>query len=244
MTRYVGADMSDVLKRIFDIVASAMALVLLSPLLVAVAVWIKLDSRGPILFKQRRCGLGGQPFRIFKFRTMVDRAPDEIDQYKEQVISEGQDPRITRVGRFIRATSIDELPQLINILKGDMSVVGPRPVLMEQKEVIPPGYMKRFSVRPGLTGLAQIRGRRSLGWLQQLAFDVEYVENYRIIYDLGIILTTAKVVCLGRGIYGGEGLNWRSYRERLQGRPPSDDDVLAALAGEEPEEGNQGGESL
>lgn len=235
--------MNQVMKRVFDITISAAALVLLSPLLVAVAVWIKLDSRGPIFFKQRRCGLAGQPFRIFKFRTMVNREADEIDQYSEKVVSECQDPRITRAGRFIRATSIDELPQLLNILKGDMSVVGPRPVLMEQKEVIPPGYMKRFSVRPGLTGLAQVRGRRSLGWLQQLAFDAEYVDNYRFTYDLGIILTTFKVVCLGRDIYGGEGLNWRSYRERLQGRPPSDDDIRAALAGEEPE-GNQGGKSL
>src|SRR5690606_3670345 len=138
-------------------------------------------------------------------------------------------PRITRAGSFLRATSIDELPQLINILKGDMSVVGPRPVLMEQKEVVPPGYLKRFNVRPGLTGLAQVRGRRSLGWLQQLAFDAEYVGKQNFFYDLNIIFTTVKVVLTGSGIYGGEGLNWRAYRDSLEGRPPEDRDVQEAL---------------
>ena len=226
--------MRDLVKRGFDIVSSAAVLIVILPLLVAVAVWIKVDSRGPVFFMQQRAGLGGQAFRIFKFRTMVNRAPDEIDQHSEQVVSEGHDPRITPAGRFVRATSLDELPQLINILKGDMSVVGPRPVLMEQKEVVPPGYMVRFSVRPGLTGLAQVRGRRSLGWLQQLAYDAEYVENRSFLYDLGIIFTTVKVVVLGSGVYGGDGLNWRTYRDRLQGRPPSDDDVLAALSDREP----------
>ena len=225
--------MNDTAKRMFDIVSSSVLLMLLTPLILVVAVWIKLDSRGSVFFMQKRAGLGGQPFRIFKFRTMVNRAPDEIDQHNEQVVSEGYDPRITRAGRFIRATSLDELPQLINILKGDMSVVGPRPVLMEQKEVVPPGYMVRFSVRPGLTGLAQVRGRRSLGWLQQLAFDAEYVEKRGFFYDLGLIFSTVKVVVLGSGLYGGEGLNWRTYRDRLQGRPPSDDDVHAALTGQE-----------
>lgn len=165
---------------------------------------------------------------------MVHRAPDDIDQNNERVVSEEHDPRITRSGRIIRATSLDELPQLLNILKGDMSVVGPRPVLMEQKEVVPPGYMKRFSVRPGLTGLAQVCGRRSLGWLKQLVFDAEYVEKRAFFYDLGIILSTIKVVLLGSGIYGGEGLNWRTYRDSLAGRPPADEDVTSALAGQEP----------
>lgn len=221
--------MKDLVKRLFDIVSSAAVLLVILPLLLAVALWIKLDSRGPVFFLQQRAGLGGKPFRIFKFRTMLHRAPDEIDQLNEQVVSAGRDPRITRAGRLIRATSIDELPQLINILKGDMSVVGPRPVLMEQKEVVPPGYMKRFAVRPGLTGLAQVRGRRSLGWLKQLAFDAEYVEKRSFFYDLAIIFTTVKVVLLGSGIYGGEGLNWRAYRESLEGRPPEDRHVEEAM---------------
>lgn len=221
--------MKDISKRLFDIVSSAIVLVLVLPLLLVVAMWIKLDSSGPVFFLQQRAGLGAHPFRIFKFRTMVHRAPDQINQHNEQVVSAGLDPRITQAGRFIRATSIDELPQLINILKGDMSVVGPRPVLMEQKEVVPPGYMKRFEVRPGLTGLAQVRGRRSLGWLHQLAFDAEYVEKRGFFYDLKIILTTVKIVLLGSGIYGGEGLNWRAYRDSLNGRLPEDSDVKDAI---------------
>jgi lipopolysaccharide/colanic/teichoic acid biosynthesis glycosyltransferase len=221
--------MQDRIKRLFDIASSAAALLLLSPVLLLVALWIRMDSQGPVLFKQQRIGLDGKPFRIFKFRTMIHRSPEEIDQHGEPVVSAGQDPRITRAGRLLRVMSLDELPQLINILKGDMSVVGPRPVLMEQKALVPPGYMKRFSVRPGLTGLAQVRGRRSLGWLQQLAFDAEYVEKRDFFYDIGIILKTVKVVLLGGGIYGGEGLNWRSYRDHLDGRPPRDRDVEEAM---------------
>lgn len=217
------------LKRIFDIVSSGMTLIVLAPVFFGVALWIRLDSRGPIFFVQQRVGVNGIPFKIFKFRTMIHRAPDSIDQHKELVVSEGQDPRITRAGRFIRKTSLDELPQLINIFIGDMSIVGPRPVLMEQKEVVPPGYMKRFSVRPGLTGLSQIRGRRGLGWLQQLAYDVEYVNDQNFLYDLRIVFRTVKVVLLGSGIYGAEGLNWRTYRDSLNGRPAADHDVEDAM---------------
>ncbi|EPC04223.1 hypothetical protein L861_02600 [Litchfieldella anticariensis FP35 = DSM 16096] len=221
--------MNDAVKRLFDMLSSAATLILLFPLMLAVALWIKLDSKGPVFFCQQRAGLYGQPFLIFKFRTMVHRASEAIDQHKEPVVSCGRDLRITSAGRFLRATSLDELPQLINILKGEMSVVGPRPVLMEQKEVVPLGYMKRFWVRPGVTGLAQVRGRRSLDWLQQLAFDAEYVEKRSFLYDIGIILQTIRVVFLGRGIYGGEGLNWRAYRNRANGRPTDDKDVEETL---------------
>ncbi len=221
--------MNSAVKRLFDIVASACALLLLSPLLLLVAAWVKFDSPGPVMFKQRRAGLKGKPFLIFKFRTMFDRPADSIDQKSEQVVSSGEDPRITRAGRFLRATSIDELPQLINILKGDMSIVGPRPLLMEQIEVIPPGCLIRFHVRPGLTGLAQVKGRRSLGWLQQLAYDAEYVRKQTFLYDLRLIFKTVLVVLKGSGLYGGEGLNWRAYRESLGGRAPSDQDVEEAM---------------
>lgn len=221
--------MNLIVKRCFDFATSLVALVIFSPLLLIVALWIKLDSKGPVFFMQQRAGRGEQPFKIFKFRTMLHRAPNEIDQHQEQVVSAGHDPRITRAGRFIRATSLDELPQLINILIGDMSVVGPRPVLMEQTEVVPPSYKKRFSVRPGLTGLSQVRGRRSLGWLQQLAFDAEYVEKQTLAFDLKILLLTVKVVLTGSGIYGEAGLNWRTYRDRLNGQPPQDSDVEEAM---------------
>ncbi|MBZ0329203.1 sugar transferase [Halomonas sp. ANAO-440] len=212
-----------------DVIASGAGLLVLSPLLLLVAVWIKLDSKGPVFFMQQRAGRQERPFSIFKFRTMQHREPESIDQHKEQVVSAGHDLRITGAGRFIRATSLDELPQLINILKGDMSIVGPRPVLMEQTEVVPPSYKKRFSVRPGLTGLAQVRGRRSLGWLQQLAYDAEYVEQQSLMLDLRILLLTVKVVVMGSGIYGEPGLNWRTYRDRLNGRPPRDSDVEEAM---------------
>lgn len=221
--------MRNLVKRSFDFLLSVIALMLLSPLLLIIALWIKIDSKGPVFFMQNRAGINGLPFRIFKFRTMIDRPADAIDQLQEGVISQGHDPRITRAGRFIRSTSLDELPQLLNIANGDMSIVGPRPILMEQKEVIPPSYMKRFDVRPGLTGLAQVSGRRSLGWLQQLWLDAEYVEKYGFFYDIGIMLRTVKVVLLGGGIYGGEGMNWRTYRESLNGHPPADSDVELAM---------------
>lgn len=221
--------MNNSIKRLVDISVGSIGLLLLLPVLLLIALWIKLDSKGPVFFKQRRAGFKGEPFRIYKFRTMVDRPADAIDQLQEGVISQGRDPRITRAGRFIRATSLDELPQLINIVTGSMSIVGPRPILMEQKEVVPPSYMKRFAVRPGLTGLAQVSGRRSLGWLQQLWLDAEYIEKYSLSYDIGIMLHTVKVVVVGGDIYGGEGMNWRTYRESLQGRAPADEDVDEAM---------------
>lgn len=221
--------MREGIKRLFDLITSGAGLIMLSPLLLLVAIWIKLDSKGPVFFMQQRAGRDERSFKIFKFRTMLHRAPDTIDQHQEQVVSDGHDPRITKAGRFIRATSLDELPQLINIFKGDMSVVGPRPVLMEQTAVVPPSYKKRFSVRPGLTGLAQVKGRRSLGWLQQLAYDAEYVDKQSLAFDLKILLLTVKVVLTGGGIYGEAGLNWRTYRDRLNGQPPRDSDVEEAM---------------
>lgn len=206
------------LKRIFDVVSSGTALVFLSPLLLVLAVWIKLDTPGQIFFRQRRIGKDQRAFRVVKFRTMVERDPDSIDQYQEGVISTGYDPRITRSGRFLRKTSLDELPQLWNMLKGDMSVVGPRPILPEQLEVVPQEYMSRFDVRPGLTGLAQVRGRRSLSWLEQLAADAEYARDHGFFYDLWLILRTVYVVATSKGIYGGEGQNWREYREELRAK--------------------------
>lgn len=208
--------MRDSTKRAFDICSSGLALILLSPLLVVLALWIKFDSPGRVFFLQRRVGRGQCEFRVVKFRSMIERDPDSIDQYAEQVVSEGKDPRITRSGQLLRKTSLDELPQLWNIFVGDMSVVGPRPVIPEQVEVVPPDYMCRFDVRPGLTGLAQVRGRRSLGWLEQLEADTEYVRDYGFFYDMWLILRTVYVVVTGKGIYGGEGKNWRAYRDELR----------------------------
>lgn len=206
------------IKRLFDVFSSGFALLLLLPVLLLLGVWIRLDSSGPAFFSQRRIGLNQREFRVLKFRTMVDRDPDQIDQHAEAVVSVGEDPRITRSGRLLRATSLDELPQLWNIFIGDMSVVGPRPVLPEQLEVVPEDYLDRFAVRPGLTGLAQVRGRRTLGWLEQLNTDSEYARKHHFFYDLWIILRTVYVVLTANGVYGGEGQNWRSYRDELRHR--------------------------
>ncbi len=200
----------------FDIVVSTAVLAALFPLLLLLAVLIKIDSRGPVLFLQRRVGYKKQNFRVLKFRTMIHRDADDIDQYKEGVINTGKDPRITQAGRLLRATSLDELPQLWNILRGDMSIVGPRPIIPEQLEVVPPEHLCRFEVRPGLTGLAQVRGRRSLSWLEQLAADAEYVRKHSLLTDLKLILMTFYVVLARKGIYGGEGQNWRAYRDELR----------------------------
>jgi lipopolysaccharide/colanic/teichoic acid biosynthesis glycosyltransferase len=208
--------MKDAMKRLFDLLASAVAFLIFLPLLLVLALWIKLDSPGRVFFLQRRVGRGQRPFRVVKFRTMIERDPDSINQHTEQVVSEGNDPRITRAGRFMRKTSLDELPQLWNIFIGDMSIVGPRPVLPEQVEVVPRDCAARFDVRPGLTGLAQVRGRRSLGWLEQLQADAEYARSYGLFWDVRLILRTVHVVMTGKGVYGGEVQNWRAYRDEIR----------------------------
>lgn len=200
------------LKRPIDVVASAAALTLLSPLLLGIAVWIRMTSPGPALFRQPRLGRGQETFEILKFRTMVHRPSAAIDQVQEPVVTGGRDERITRAGRILRASSLDELPQLINILRGQMSLIGPRPVLPDQLSAIPTAHHDRFAVRPGLTGLAQVNGRRGLDWLAQLSFDSEYVQRCSLMLDINIVLRTIAVVLRGSGVYGGAGSNWRAYR--------------------------------
>lgn len=174
------------MKRSVDILISVIALLLLSPLLVVVALCISLDSRGPVLFLQERVGIGGRPFRIYKFRSM--RADASSDgRFRTEV----GDPRITRVGRIIRRTSIDELPQLINVLLGDMSIVGPRPDVPAQKaDYAEQDWQRRHSVRPGITGLAQVSGRSTMTPEQRLALDLEYVDNHSLGTDLRIMVMT------------------------------------------------------
>ncbi len=174
------------MKRLMDIVLSLAALVLLSPVLVLVALWIVLDGGRPVFFRQTRVGQGGQPFGILKFRSMrVDAAA--TGPYFTQT----NDPRITGVGRFIRRTSIDELPQLLNVLWGDMSLVGPRPdVPAQQSLYAPDDWALRCSVRPGITGLAQVRGRSQASFGQRLAFDLEYVKNVSVGLDIRIFWWT------------------------------------------------------
>lgn len=183
------------LKRLFDIVVSLTLLILLAPLFLAIAVWIRLDSRGPVFFRQTRAGRFGNPFSIFKFRTMV------VDAEKAGYFTANNDPRITRPGRFLRKTSFDELPQLLNILIGDMSIVGPRPTLPYQVEQYTPHQRRRLDVRPGVSGWAQVNGRNSLSWPERIEFDVWYVEHCSFLLDLKILWRTVFVLLRGEGVY-------------------------------------------
>jgi lipopolysaccharide/colanic/teichoic acid biosynthesis glycosyltransferase len=179
-------------KRLFDVFVSAVALVLLSPLLLAVGVAIRIRMGSPVFFRQQRPGLQGCPFEVIKFRTMI------ADKENRGVASDAQ--RLTRLGRLLRATSIDELPELWNVLKGDMSLVGPRPLLMQYLPRYSPEQARRHDVRPGLTGWAQVQGRNLVGWEEKFAMDVWYVNNRSFLLDLKILAMTAWTVVARRGV--------------------------------------------
>lgn len=175
-------------KRIFDFVLALLALVCLSPLLLVVAVWLHFANKGAgAFFLQERPGLHGKLFKIIKFKTMTDeRAPDGT------LLPDMQ--RLTRVGRFVRSTSIDELPQLVNVLKGDMALVGPRPLLPQYLPLYSPEQARRHDVRPGITGWAQCHGRNAISWAEKFKLDVWYVDHLSIKTDIRVILDTIKVV--------------------------------------------------
>lgn len=197
-------DLRRMIKRMIDIVISSLGMSISSPLSVLIAVLIKFDSKGPIFFKQERIGKDGHPFQIFKFRTMVEGAVDMGAGY----LIEKDDFRITRIGKFLRRTSLDELPQLINILKGEMSLVGPRPTLKYQVDQYDGWQKKRLSVKPGITGWAQIHGRNEIPWGNRIKYDVWYVDHWSLGLDLRIMLKTIWVVLFKRGgIYGIGGVN-------------------------------------
>jgi lipopolysaccharide/colanic/teichoic acid biosynthesis glycosyltransferase len=184
------------LKRVFDIAVALIALAVLWPVFLVVALAIRLDSPGPALFRQTRVGIGGQSFPMLKFRSMVVDA-ERVGGYSTAV----GDPRITRVGHFIRRTSLDELPQLFNVLRGDMSWVGPRPDVPAQKgNYSDADWQARHRVRPGITGLAQATLRSAATPAQRLALDLEYVERASLLFDLKILLLTVRQV-LGKGSY-------------------------------------------
>lgn len=187
-----------VIKHLLDKIFSFVLLILLSPLFVVISILIKLDSKGPVFFIQQRVGKDHRLFNIYKFRTMVTGAVN----MGSGVYTEENDPRITRVGRFLRKTSLDELPQLLNILKGDMSFVGPRPTLAYQVEQYNDFQKKRLLMRPGVTGLAQVNGRNSISWPERIEYDVRYVENYSLWLDLKILFKTFLVVFRQEGLYG------------------------------------------
>jgi lipopolysaccharide/colanic/teichoic acid biosynthesis glycosyltransferase len=184
------------MKRLFDIVLSLPVAVILLPVFAVVIIAIKISSKGPAVFKQERAGKGGKPFIFYKFRTMkVD-----VDPFGASPKS-GQDPRLTKVGTFLREYSLDELPQLFNVLKGDMSIVGPRPLYISQMAEWDERQKKRLLVKPGLTGLAQIQGRGELAREEKLELDVKYVETANFWADIKITLATIAHVFRRKNIY-------------------------------------------
>ena len=179
-----------ILKRLIDIIGSAVGLVVLSPLFLVVAVLIKIDSKGPVFFVQERVGKNGKLFRIIKFRTMIPGA----DEKTKGIYIDEKNPYITRIGHFLRRWSIDELPELINVLKGDMSLVGPRPTLEYQVRKYNDFQKKRLLVKPGITGWAQVNGRNRITWPERIKLDVWYVEHWSFMLDMKILFKTIKVL--------------------------------------------------
>lgn len=188
-------------KRAIDFAFCLVGLTLLALPFLLIALIVRLDSRGPALFRQERIGRDGKPFRVFKFRTMVMNA---VEQGRGYGVVE-QDPRITRFGRILREWGIDELPQLLNVLRGEMSLVGPRPALRYQVEQYTPAQRRRLDVKPGITGWALVNGRRTLAWDERIALDAWYVDHQSLLLDLRILLRTVKVVLVTReGLYSDE----------------------------------------
>ena len=185
-------------SRALDIVLAALGLALTSPLLLVAAVAIKLDSRGPMLYRQRRAGRGGGPFELYKLRTMHAGA-DPVGVGTP--VLEG-DPRVTRVGALLRRLSLDELPNLVNVLRGEMAIVGPRPTLEAQVDLYSARQRRRLEVKPGLTGWAQVNGRAGIPWEERIELDVWYVENRSLPLDMRILGRTARLLASGRGLYG------------------------------------------
>lgn len=194
-------------KRAFDIVFASLALLGLSPILLIIAGLIRLDGPGKIFFKQERAGQDGFPFRMFKFRTMVEDAEAQLVHLQAQNEGAGplfklkDDPRVTRVGRLLRKHSLDELPQFLNVLRGDMSVVGPRPSLFKEVETYQGHDHRRLYLKPGVTGLWQVSGRSNLNWSESIRLDLYYAENWTVISDLRIVWRTFKVMIKPDGAY-------------------------------------------
>ncbi|WP_193750356.1 sugar transferase [Curtobacterium luteum] len=194
-------------KRLLDVVGAGLGLVLLAPMLAAVAVLIRLDDRGPVFFRQTRVGRGGQDFSILKFRTMCLDAEARMAELEASNEGAGplfkmrDDPRVTRVGAFLRKTSLDELPQLWNVLTGSMSLVGPRPALPREVAVYEDFADRRLLVTPGITGLWQVSGRSDLDWAEGVRLDLHYVENWSFLHDLVILARTIPSVLRSRGAY-------------------------------------------
>ena len=196
--------MTDALKRALDVVLASIGLVVGAPVIAVLALAIRLESPGHPFYTQTRVGKDGRSFMIYKLRTMVRGAEFTGAGL---AIQEGDD-RITRVGRFLRRYSLDELPNLVNVLRGEMSIVGPRPTLVHQVEQYTERQRGRLAVKPGLTGWAQVNGRASLPWSERIDLDLYYVEHRSLALDLRIIARTVEMVLKGEGLYKGEGGGW------------------------------------
>jgi len=192
------------IRRTIDILVSALALALTSPLLVLAMLAIRLESRGSVIYRQRRAGRHGRPFDVLKLRTMVDGA----EHIGAGLAVNANDSRITRVGSLLRRTSLDELPNLLNVLRGEMSLIGPRPTLPAQVDQYTERQLGRLAVKPGITGWAQVNGRASLPWSERIELDLYYVEHRSLSLDLRILLRTPAMVLGGSGLYKGQAGGW------------------------------------
>ena len=193
------------LKRVIDFLLSILAVVLLSPVFLAIYVLVLFINGKPVIFKQRRPGMNSRIFTMFKFRTMNDKVDLKGELLPDEL-------RLTKFGKFLRKSSLDELPELFNIIKGDMSIVGPRPLLVEYLKEYSVEERKRHDVRPGLTGLAQVNGRNLLSWEEKFKYDLEYVDKVNLVLDLKIIFRTFRVLLSKKGINNSENRQMEVFR--------------------------------
>lgn len=192
------------IRRAIDILGASLLLLLTAPLMLAAMLAIRLESRGHAIYRQRRIGKDGEPFDMLKLRTMVDGA----ERIGAGLAVNEDDPRITRVGAFLRRTSLDELPNLLNVLRGEMSFIGPRPTIPVQVEQYTERQRGRLAVKPGITGWAQVHGRASLPWSERIELDLHYIEHRSLALDLRILWRTLAIVFGGSGLYKGETGGW------------------------------------
>jgi len=199
-----GNAVAGVIRRALDITVSAVALVLTAPLLALAALAVRLESRGHPIYRQRRVGRDGREFDVLKLRTMVDGA----ENMGAGLAVNENDSRITRIGALLRRTSLDELPNLLNVLRGDMSLIGPRPTIPVQVEQYTPRQRERLSVKPGITGWAQVNGRASLPWAERIELDLFYIAHRSLLLDLRILWRTVTMVLAGSDLYKGRSGGW------------------------------------
>jgi lipopolysaccharide/colanic/teichoic acid biosynthesis glycosyltransferase len=192
-------------KRALDVALAAIGIVVSAPLLALACAAIRLESHGPAIYRQRRVGKGGVEFDLLKLRTMVVGA----ERTGAGLAVDAGDPRITRVGALLRRLSLDELPNLVNVLAGDMSIVGPRPTVQVQVSQYTPRQLGRLAVEPGITGWAQVRGRAALPWHERIELDLWYIEHWSLRLDMRILAQTARLLLTGQGLYRGETGGWR-----------------------------------